>query len=176
MNNPDHHSTLENQYTSGLYTKRPIAIVRGQGARLWDADGSEYIDCVGGQGAANLGHCQPGRGRRPSPNRPHTLISCPEMFYNDQRAALEAKLCALAGMPRVFLCNSGAEAIEAAHQVCAPVHRAHRHRRRHARLPRAHDGRALGHLGEEIPRALRAAGPRLQPRPLQRPGRAAKPP
>ena len=46
----------ENLYTSGLYSKRPIAIVRGQGARLWDSDGREYIDCVGCQGAANLGH------------------------------------------------------------------------------------------------------------------------
>ncbi|MEK9161793.1 MAG: aspartate aminotransferase family protein, partial [Chloroflexota bacterium] len=42
---------LENQYTSGLYTKRPIAIVRGVGAHLWDSDENEYIDCVGGQGA-----------------------------------------------------------------------------------------------------------------------------
>ncbi len=45
---------LENQYTSGLYTKRPVAIVRGKGAHLWDANGKEYIDCVGGQGAANV--------------------------------------------------------------------------------------------------------------------------
>jgi acetylornithine/LysW-gamma-L-lysine aminotransferase len=43
----------ESQYTSGLYTKRPIAIVRGEGARLWDSDGKEYIDCVGAQGAAS---------------------------------------------------------------------------------------------------------------------------
>ncbi|HEX9106529.1 MAG TPA: aminotransferase class III-fold pyridoxal phosphate-dependent enzyme, partial [Longimicrobiales bacterium] len=43
-----------------------------------------------------------------------TLISCPEMFYNDQRAALEDRLCGLTGMGRVFLCNSGAEAVEAA--------------------------------------------------------------
>ena len=50
---------IEDQYTSGLYTKRPLVIVRGQGAHLWDADGNEYIDCVGGQGAANLGHANP---------------------------------------------------------------------------------------------------------------------
>ena len=41
---------MEDQYTTGVYTKRPITIVRGQGAHLWDADGKEYIDCVGGQG------------------------------------------------------------------------------------------------------------------------------
>ena len=50
---------IEDQYTSGVYTKRPVAIVRGLDAHLWDADGKEYIDCVGGQGAANLGHANP---------------------------------------------------------------------------------------------------------------------
>lgn len=104
---------IESQHTSGLYSKRPVAIVRGQGARLWDSDGREYIDCVGGQGAANLGHCNPAVAAAIT-QQAQTLISCPEMFYNDQRAELEAKLCAITHMPRVFLCNSGAEANEAA--------------------------------------------------------------
>jgi LysW-gamma-L-lysine/LysW-L-ornithine aminotransferase len=51
--------TLEAQYTSGVYSKRQVAIVRGEGALLWDADGKQYIDCVGGQGSANLGHANP---------------------------------------------------------------------------------------------------------------------
>ncbi len=104
---------LEDQYTSGLYTKRPLVIVRGQGAHLWDADGREYIDCVGGQGAANLGHANP-QVAQAIAEQAATLISCPEMFYNDRRAALEQKLCKLAGFPRVYLCNSGTEAIAAA--------------------------------------------------------------
>jgi acetylornithine/LysW-gamma-L-lysine aminotransferase len=103
---------VENTYTSGLYTKRPIAIVRGEGAHLWDSEGNEYIDCVGGQGAANLGHANPAVIRAIS-DQAATLISCPEMFYNDRRAELEEKLCTLAGFPRVFLCNSGTEANEA---------------------------------------------------------------
>ncbi len=106
---------LESQYTSGVYTKRPIAIVRGRGAQLWDSDENEYIDCVGGQGAANLGH-----GNLLIADaiaaQARTLISCPEMFFNDRRAELEAKLLGIAphGLARVFLCNSGTEAIEAA--------------------------------------------------------------
>ena len=104
---------LEDMHTSGLYAKRPLVIVRGQAARLWDADGNEYIDCVGGQGAANLGHANP-RVSAAIAAQAQKLISCPEMFYNDQRAALEARLCGLAGMPRIFLCNSGTESIEAA--------------------------------------------------------------
>lgn len=107
---------LEARYTSGVYPKRPLAIVRGQGARVWDAEGREYIDCVGGQGAANLGHAHPAIveaiGRQAA-----TLISCPEIFYNDQRALLLERLAAVAPTgpeTRVFLCNSGAEANEAA--------------------------------------------------------------
>jgi acetylornithine/LysW-gamma-L-lysine aminotransferase len=104
---------MEDQYTSGVYTKRPVAIVRGLEAHLWDADGKEYIDCVGGQGAANLGHANPVVAQAIA-EQAMRLISCPEMFYNDKRAALEEKLVSLTGMGRVFLSNSGTEAVEAA--------------------------------------------------------------
>src|SRR3990172_1036723 len=106
---------LESQYTSGLYTKRPLAIVRGEGARLWDSDGHEYIDCVGGQGAGNLGHGNAAVADALAAQA-RTLISCPEMFYNDRRAQLMEKLVSIAppGLQRVYLCNSGAEAVEAA--------------------------------------------------------------
>ena len=106
---------LESSHTSGVYPKRPLAIVSGQGAHVWDADGREYIDCVGGQGAANLGHAHPAILAAIS-RQAATLISCPEIFYNDRRAELLGRLTevAPAGMSRAFLCNSGAEANEAA--------------------------------------------------------------
>lgn len=106
---------LEDAHTSGVYPKRPLTIVRGQGAHLWDAEGREYIDCVGGQGAANLGHAHPAIVSAIR-EQAETLISCPEIFYNDRRAELLAALARVApgGMARAFLCNSGAEAIEAA--------------------------------------------------------------
>lgn len=106
---------LESQFTSGLYTKRPLAIVRGEGAVLWDSDGRAYIDCVGGQGAGNLGHANPVVAEAIAAQA-RTLISCPEMFYNDRRAELLEKLLSIAptGLNRAYLCNSGTEAIEAA--------------------------------------------------------------
>ncbi len=104
---------MELEHTSGVYSKRSIAIVRGQGALLWDADGREYIDCVGGQGSANLGHANPAVAQAIS-EQAKTLISCPELFFNDRRAALLEKLAEISGFPHAFLCNSGAEAIEAA--------------------------------------------------------------
>jgi len=105
----------ENRYTSGLYTKRPIAIVRGMGARLWDSDGRVYIDCAGAQGAGNLGHANPAVAEAIA-TQARTLISCPEMFYNDKRAELMERLVGIApaGLSHVFLCNSGTEAVEAA--------------------------------------------------------------
>jgi acetylornithine/LysW-gamma-L-lysine aminotransferase len=104
---------VEQQFTSGLYPKRPLAIVRGEGARLYDADGRSYIDCVGGQGAANLGHGHPAVVAAVQAQAA-ALMSCPEIFYNDRRAEyLQALAAALPFPARIFLCNSGAEAIEA---------------------------------------------------------------
>ena len=105
----------EDLRTSGTYSKRGIAIVRGVGATLWDADGKRYIDCVGGQGSANLGHAHPAVVAAIQ-HQATQLISCPEIFHNDQRAAyLDALGAAMpAGMGRVFLCNSGTEAVESA--------------------------------------------------------------
>jgi acetylornithine/LysW-gamma-L-lysine aminotransferase len=103
----------ENEHSSGVYAKRQVAFVRGQGALLYDDQGREYIDCIGGQGSANVGHSHPAIVEAIT-NQARTLISCTEMFYNDRRAQLVDRLTALVDMPRVFLCNSGTEAVEAA--------------------------------------------------------------
>lgn len=107
--------TLENEFTSGVYGKREIAIARGRGATVWDGDGRAYIDCAAGTAVANVGHCHPAvvdaitwQAQR--------LITCQEMFYNDERARFMGRLAAIlpGDLNRVFLCNSGAEAVEAA--------------------------------------------------------------
>ncbi len=106
---------MERAHTSGVYPKREVEIVRGAGARVWDAAGREYIDCVGGHGVTIVGHCNPAvvEAIRAQAG---CLITCPEILYNDRRAALLARLAALApqGLGRAFLCNSGAEAVEGA--------------------------------------------------------------
>jgi acetylornithine/LysW-gamma-L-lysine aminotransferase len=103
----------EQQFTAGLYPKRDVAFVRGAGARLFTAEGRSYIDCVGGQGAANLGHAHPAI-TAAIQAQAERLISCPEIFHNDERAAYLSELAAALPFPaRFFLCNSGAEANEA---------------------------------------------------------------
>ena len=105
----------EDAHTSGLYQKRPVVIVRGDGATLYDEDGRDYIDCVGGQGMASLGH-----GNRAVADaiaeQARVLASCTELFYNDRRGELYDVLASLLPreLDRFFLCNSGAEAVEGA--------------------------------------------------------------
>ena len=105
----------EDAHTSGLYTKRQLAIVRGDGALLYDEDGREYIDCVGGQGSANLGHGNAAVADAIAAQA-RTLASCTELFYNDRRADLYDVLAAVLppSLERMFLCNSGTEAVEGA--------------------------------------------------------------
>jgi [amino-group carrier protein]-gamma-(L-lysyl/L-ornithyl)-L-glutamate aminotransferase len=106
-------TALEDTHSSGVYVKREITLVRGDGATLWDDAGNRYIDCAGGQGAANLGHSHPAV-LAAIERQMHELITCPEAFHNPVRAEYQAELCRASGMSRVFLCNSGAEAIEGA--------------------------------------------------------------
>jgi predicted acetylornithine/succinylornithine family transaminase/N-acetyl-ornithine/N-acetyl-lysine deacetylase len=105
----------ENAYTSGVYGKRQVAVVRGQGALVWDAEGREYIDCTAGYGVANIGHARPEIAAALAAQA-QRLISCPELFYNDMRASLLERLAQLTpeGLDHIFLCNSGTEAIEGA--------------------------------------------------------------
>jgi acetylornithine/LysW-gamma-L-lysine aminotransferase len=111
----DIEQDAETRYEAVAAYKRPIRLVRGEGALVFDDQGNEYIDCVGGIAVANVGHANP-RVVAAITSQAARLISCPELFYNDVRAAyLERLVAALpAGMQRVFLCNSGTEAIEAA--------------------------------------------------------------
>lgn len=107
--------TIERTYALEVYPKREIVITRGESARLYDINEKEYIDCTSGMGVANVGHAN-----KDVANAIHEqakkLITCPGIFYNDVRAKLIEKLVALspASLTRVFLCNSGTEAIEAA--------------------------------------------------------------
>jgi acetylornithine/LysW-gamma-L-lysine aminotransferase len=105
---------IETRHSAGTYAKQPLVIVRGKGALLFDADGVEYLDCASGHGVANLGHAHP-KIAEALYQQANTLITLFETFPNDQRARLMEKITKLVpGLERVFLCNSGTEAVEAA--------------------------------------------------------------
>lgn len=106
---------LENQYGFNVYTKRDVVIVRGKNATVWDDQGREYIDCVGGHGSANLGHCNE-KIVQALTEQAHKLITCPNILYNDVRGRFLEKLIGIMPPPlaRAFLTNSGAESVEGA--------------------------------------------------------------
>ena len=109
------YQTMENGVSMGILPKRDAVIVRGRGTRVWDASGKEYIDCIGGIGTANIGHSHPAVAEAVT-RQVNRLTICPDSFYNDVRAELGTALveAAPAGLDRLFLCNSGTEAVEAA--------------------------------------------------------------
>jgi LysW-gamma-L-lysine/LysW-L-ornithine aminotransferase len=106
---------LESQHEFDVVPKRDITVVRGKGAKVWDDKGKEYIDCVGGHGVASIGHANE-RVANAVSEQARVLITCSGVFYNDVRARFLEKLSSLTPktLKRAFLCNSGAEAVEAA--------------------------------------------------------------
>jgi acetylornithine/LysW-gamma-L-lysine aminotransferase len=104
---------LETKYAADTYPKRDLALVRGEGAHVWDESGRMYIDCVGGHGVSILGHCHPSVTRAIC-EQASQLVTCPGIFYNDVRARLLSQLAKVTGLGHAFLCNSGTEAVEAA--------------------------------------------------------------
>ncbi len=105
--------TLFNKYVIGNYTRYPIALVRGEGSEIWDAEGRRYIDFFPGWGCGLLGHC-------PKPvveavqAQVARLIHVPNTWYAEQQGQWAKLLSERSFGTQAFFCNSGAEANEAA--------------------------------------------------------------
>lgn len=78
-------------YELGVYPKRNLAIVKGQGETLWDSEGNTYVDCTSGVSVANVGHCNP-KVAAAICEQASTLITCYSIMYNEQRAQLLKRL------------------------------------------------------------------------------------
>ncbi|WP_038049124.1 [LysW]-aminoadipate semialdehyde transaminase LysJ [Thermus caliditerrae] len=133
----------EKALDSGVYTKHDLLLVRGQGARVWDAEGNEYIDCVGGYGVANLGHANP-EVVAAIQKQAETLLSMPQTLPTPMRGEFYRTLVSLLPpeLNRVFPTNSGTEANEAAIKFAW----AHTKRRKLVAAMRGFSGRTLGSL------------------------------
>jgi acetylornithine/N-succinyldiaminopimelate aminotransferase len=102
----------ETRHVLQTYRRQPVTLVRGQGVRLWDSEGREYLDLLSGIGVAALGHAHPGLARAIA-DQATTLLHTSNLFYHPLQGQLAEQLAALSGLPRAFFCNSGAEAVEA---------------------------------------------------------------
>ena len=102
----------EARHVLQTYRRQPVTFVRGQGVRLYDADGREYFDLLSGIGVAALGHAHPGLARAVA-DQASTLIHTSNLFYHPLQGEVAERLANLSGLPRAFFCNSGTEAVEA---------------------------------------------------------------
>jgi acetylornithine/succinyldiaminopimelate/putrescine aminotransferase len=105
---------LEAEHVMSTYARAPVAFVRGEGTRLWDSEGREYLDFLSGLAVTSLGHAHPAVADALA-DQARTLSHVSNLYYNDLQARLAARLDALlGGGGRVFFSNSGAEANECA--------------------------------------------------------------
>ncbi len=104
---------LESRYLMTTYGRPGPALVRGQGAYAWDADGKEYLDFIAGLGVLALGHCHPAVVEAVC-RQAGRMMHCSNLFHIESQAVLARELAEATGVSRAFFCNSGAEANEAA--------------------------------------------------------------
>ena len=112
---------LEHEYAIPTYARNPVQFVRGEGCRLWDDEGNEYLDFLAGISVLNVGHCHPQVVAivREQAGR---LMHATNLYYTEPALRLSARLAESSLGGKVFLCNSGTEANEAAIKL---VRRAH---------------------------------------------------
>ena len=108
-----HWQELESKYFMKTVERIPLTLVRGQGARVWDEDGKEYLDFVAGWAVNSLGHCPPVVIEAVT-EQVRTLIQTSNQFYTVPQIQLAEILVQNSCLDKVFFCNSGAEANEGA--------------------------------------------------------------
>jgi len=105
--------SLERDYALPTYVRNPVQFVRGSGVRLWDAEDNEYLDFLAGISVLNVGHCHP-RVVQAVRDQAGRLSHVSNLYYTEPALKLSAALSESSLGGKVFLCNSGAEANEAA--------------------------------------------------------------
>lgn len=106
-----------NDYILSTYTRLPVIFVKAKGMKIWDIDGKEYLDFFPGWGVSNVGHCHP-KVLSAVRDQLGKLIHIPNNFYHPLQAKLAKEIVYWSFPAKVFFCNSGAEANEAAIKFC----------------------------------------------------------
>jgi len=104
---------LGKQYVMNTYNRLPICMVKGEGPKVYDADGKEYLDFVAGIAVNALGHCNP-KVTAAITEQAHKLIHCSNLYWIENQIKLAKLLVENSDFDKVFFCNSGAEANEGA--------------------------------------------------------------
>ncbi|MFC1987155.1 aspartate aminotransferase family protein [Chloroflexota bacterium] len=104
---------IEKKYYMGTFTRTPVTLVKGEGVKVWDDTGKEYLDFVAGWGVNSLGHCHPAVVEVIT-EQARTLIQTSNQFYTIPQLRLAELLVQLSCLDKIFFCNSGTEATEGA--------------------------------------------------------------
>ena len=104
---------LAEKYVAATYGRYPVALVRGEGCRVWDADGKEYLDFVSGIAVCNLGHCHPAV-TEAMRKQAGELVHVSNLYHIEPQIRLAQRLAENSFGDKTFFCNSGTEAVEAA--------------------------------------------------------------
>jgi predicted acetylornithine/succinylornithine family transaminase len=116
---------LDADHGMQTYGRLPVAFVRGEGTKLWDSEGNEYLDFLGGLAVTALGHAHPAVADALA-DQARTLLHVSNLYYNELQPQVAARLDALhGGGGKVFFCNSGAEANECAIKLARRYGQAH---------------------------------------------------
>lgn len=113
MTTLEHIRNREEALLFRTYGRYPVAVERGLGSRLWDMDGKEYVDLLAGIAVTALGHCNPELAKAMA-EQAGKLVHVSNLFYQREQLDLAERLLGTAHFGKVFFCNSGAEANEAA--------------------------------------------------------------
>jgi predicted acetylornithine/succinylornithine family transaminase len=103
---------LEREHVLQTYRRAPVAFVGGEGVYLYDTTGRRYLDLLSGIGVASLGHAHAGLAQALA-EQAAALVHTSNLFFHPLQGQVAARLSALSGLARAFLCNSGTEAVEA---------------------------------------------------------------
>lgn len=120
-----HWMELEHKYYQGTFKRLPLVFVRGNGTRVWDADGKPYLDLVAGIAVNVLGHCHPAVVHAIQ-QQAEQLVHVSNLYYNVRQIELAEQLGILSGGMRSFFSNSGAEANEGAIKLARKYGRLHK--------------------------------------------------
>ncbi len=102
---------VEAQHLLQVYRRVPIVLTRGEGSYVYDIEGHAYLDFLSGLGVTALGHAHPGLTAAVA-DQARTLLHTSNLYYHPLQGQVGRRLAALSGLPRVFFCNSGTEAVE----------------------------------------------------------------
>jgi acetylornithine/N-succinyldiaminopimelate aminotransferase len=158
MEGMEEEKELEARYYQPVFT-RDLKIVRGAGAKVWDAQGNEYIDLVAGIAVVSTGHCHPAVVAAIC-RQAGELIHCSNLYYVPRQAELARRLSEITGLGKVFLTNSGTEAIEGAIKLA----RVRTGRKEFVAFTHGFHGRSTGALAVTHKPAIREPFEPLEPR------------